>query len=30
LFGEWNDGGLRVLGCWADGFHGFVATMMTS
>lgn len=30
LFGEWNDGGLRVLGCWADGFHGFVTTMMTS
>ncbi len=30
VFGEWSDGGLQVLGCWADGFHGFVTTMVTS
>lgn len=27
VFGEWSDGGLRVLGGWADGFHGFIATV---
>ena len=27
VFGEWNDGGLRVLGAWAEGFHGFVNTI---
>ena len=27
LFGEWSDNDLRVLSCWADGFHGFVTTL---
>ena len=27
LFGEWSDNDLRVLSCWADGFHGFATTL---
>ncbi len=27
VFGEWGDTELRVLGAWADGFHGFVTTL---